>query len=155
MQFTIDLRKLKTIAALLVTVGMLLPQRACNITTWTEIETASATTANVVSPPPKKLLWKVRPTYYHAVASQTDERYWETADGSDVRGFSFQDTIYIAVPQSKWKRLRKYKNCYIGDMPCKIVDKLNNRYNKHNRIDILLPKKQKLSTSDSTLVELW
>lgn len=154
MQVTIDLRKLKTIAALLVTVGMLLPQRACNITTWTEIETASATTAVVVSPPPKKLLWKVRPTYYHAVAPQTDERYWETADGSDVRTFNFRDTIYIAVPQNKWS-LRKFKNCYIGEMPCRIVDKLNKRYNRHNRIDILLPNKQRLSTSDSTLVELW
>ena len=153
MQFNIDLRKLRFIAAILGTVVMFLPQRACNVTTWNDMETAKATTF-AVSAPPKKVLWKVRPTYYHAVPSQTDERYWETADGSDVRKFSFRDTIYIAVPQNRW-HLRKYKNCYIGDMPCRICDKLNKRYNRHNRIDVLLPNGQKLSTSDSTLVELW
>lgn len=153
MQVTIDARKLRVYAALVIMAGMLLPQRACNIETWTDIETTLAKTVNVVSAP-ERLLWKVRPTYYHAEPSQTDERYWETADGSNVNDFYFRDTIYIAVPQNRWY-LRKYKNCYIGDMPCKIVDKLNKRYNRHNRIDILLPNKQKLSTSDSTLVELW
>lgn len=140
----------KAIAAFILFAGMFYP----NVPTWSDQMPTTTTTLQK-----KKIKkWRVRPTYYHAVAAQTDSRFWETADGSNVNDFFYEDTIYIAVPQSKWKALRKYQFCNIVDydnMPCKIVDVLNQRYNKHNRIDVLLQKGETLSSSDSVTVNLY
>ena len=125
---------------------ILLPiQTACNLETWD-----SSSHLNYVS----HQTWTVRPTYFHAVPEQTDSRWWETADGSDVRHFHYGDTIYIAVPQDMWKRARSYNKIFIGDMPAKVVDKLNRRYNGHDRIDILLPNRGKLTYSDSITLKI-
>lgn len=124
---------------------MLLPvQTACNLETW-ECHGTEYTHYRE---------WTVRPTWFHAVPAQTDARWWETADGSDVRNLNFLDTIYIAVPQDMWHRARKFEKIWIGDMPAKVVDKLNRRYNGHDRIDILLPNGGKLTYSDSITLKI-
>lgn len=104
--------------------------------------------------PPEAKQWKVKPTYFHAVPEQTDSRFWETKDGTDIRTLNLYDTTYIAVPQSKWNKTRKFRYCAINNKPCKVIDVLNRRYNRHDRIDVLVPENESYP-EDSIIVEFF
>lgn len=96
--------------------------------------------------------WHVRSTYYHAVPSQTNSRFWETASGRNVNGFSLSDTIYLAVPQNMYKELRGYRVCRIEDKPCRIEDKMNRRYNGADIVDVLVGKGQRYENDSITIL---
>lgn len=94
---------------------------------------------------------KVRFTYYHSVPEQTQGNPKITASGRHVDGFSY-DTLYIAVPQNKYQALKKYSYCFIGSMPCLVVDKFARKHNGKPKIDVWRPNGQKFPIDSGIIV---